>query len=121
MKYPRAYIAHAITAPLALGEDVWRQHYDDVQRFATEVALCGFAPIVPQVLPGLGHRQCMTLDHSLVDVADVVAVHDSIWVADSTGVQRERRWAREAGIPTVFGDDFVRLRALATDLRRGAA
>jgi hypothetical protein len=79
-----------------------------VQEYAVEVAHLGFAPIVPQLLPGMSHRQCMVLDHALVSSASLIAVHASRWVADSSGVAREISWARSEGIAVAFSIEEVR-------------
>ncbi len=95
---PIAYVAHAISGPLAEGPSVWREHLADVHQLAAEVARAGFAPIVPTAFD-VAHREALRLDHSLVQAADVIVVHTSRWA--STGVARELRWAREMGMPII--------------------
>jgi hypothetical protein len=69
---------------------------------AEEVVRAGYAVVVPHVLPGLTHRTAMRQDHTLVEIADAVMVHESEWTKDSRGVAQEVRWAREMGKPVVY-------------------
>ncbi len=108
---PIAYIAHAITAPAALGGRVWSRHYRSVTALAAEVVRSGYAPVVPVLLEDISHRQAMTADHHLIRMCSVLVVHDSPWTADSPGVKREIAWAKSIGLPVVYGVD--ELRALA--------
>jgi hypothetical protein len=106
------YVAHAISAPLVEGGPTWARHRESVRALAEEVAHNGAAPIVPIMFRGLSHREALRLDHYLVDAADAIIVHDSRWTADSSGVMREIRWARESGKPVLHSiDDLLALTA----------
>jgi hypothetical protein len=114
-----AYCSHAMSSPLDAGPAVWRRHKADVDAWVVEVARSGFAVIVPQILPGLTHRQAMARDHELVRLSDVVVVHPSKWTSDSRGVAQEIRWARENGIIVAYS--LRELRHVVRERRRRAA
>lgn len=103
-----AYLAHAISGPLDEGMDVWHKHYADVCKWAAGLGALNIVPYVPVLLPGLSHAKCLHLDHDLVDAADIIVVHDSIWVEASTGVNREKSWARKANKPIAYSLDAAK-------------
>jgi hypothetical protein len=101
---PIAYVAHAITGPAIEGETTWQNHLATVHALGEIVAKAGFAPIVPIRYHDVPWKSALAVDRSLVETADVVVIHTSRFTAESRGVERERRWAKAAGIPIVRQD-----------------
>jgi hypothetical protein len=100
------YVAHSISAPWAAGRSTWARHRESVRQLAEDVAKAGIVPVVPVLFEDVPWSTAMRLDKELVLMAGVVFVHQSKW--PSSGVEREVKWAKAAGIPVVTSLDELR-------------
>lgn len=95
---PVVYLSHAITLPIQAG--CWASHVGSVQRLAAALVKKGYSVIIPPLLDeSVSHEEALKADRELVRRSDLLVIHDSPYVKDSTGIARELTWARKLKLP----------------------